>query len=332
MKIRLRPGAGFPRVAALLALAVTVQLAPAPAQAAGFPERPLQLIVPFTPGGNADIVARIVAQGMSEELGQPVVVMNKPGASAAIGAEFVARAAPDGYTMLFGTAESHALNPHLRKNLPYDPLKQLATAGIIDRFPLSLVSSPAVPAQTLGDFVAHAKVNDGKLNFASWGNGSVSQIAFEQIMQITGIRMTHIPFKGAAPAITAVAAGDVQAFVVPLSVAVPQAASGRVRLLAVLSGAREKVAPQTPTAIEQGVNVTISGWHVLAVPAGTPAATMQRLNSALNAVTSRADIGEKLAKTGAQAEKSTLESAEQMVRDEWTRWGEVARRAGLTAQ
>ncbi|MGA0797312.1 MAG: Bug family tripartite tricarboxylate transporter substrate binding protein, partial [Quisquiliibacterium sp.] len=143
MKIRLRPGAGFPRVAALLALAVTVQLAPAPAQAAGFPERPLQLIVPFTPGGNADIVARIVAQGMSEELGQPVVVMNKPGASAAIGAEFVARAAPDGYTMLFGTAESHALNPHLRKNLPYDPLKQLATAGIIDRFPLSLVSSPA---------------------------------------------------------------------------------------------------------------------------------------------------------------------------------------------
>ncbi len=302
------------------------------AQGTGYPDKPLQLVVPFTPGGNADIVARVVAQGLSEELGQPVQVVNKAGASAAIGAEYVARAAPDGYTMLFGTAESHALNPHLRKDLPYDPLKQLTTVGVIDHFPLSLVTNPSIPAKTLSEFIAYAKANEGKLNFASWGNGSVSQIAFEQIMQITGTRLVHVPFKGAAPAIVAVTAGDVQAFVVPLSVAVPQAKSGRVRLLSVFSASREAAAPDVPTAIEQGVNVTISGWHVLAVPADTARPVLERLNAALNAVTARADIRVNLAKSGAQPAQSTLESADRMVRDEWQRWGEVAKKAGLRPQ
>ncbi|MFN2643763.1 MAG: Bug family tripartite tricarboxylate transporter substrate binding protein [Burkholderiales bacterium] len=304
-------------------------LAASGAFAQEWPARPVHVVVPFTPGGNVDIVARIVAEGMSEELKQTVIVENKPGANAAIGAEYVARAKPDGYMVLLGTAETHALNPHLRKNLAYDPLKDLPAVGIVDRFAFSLVVSPKLPVKSLGEFIAYAKQNTGKLNFASWGNGSTSQIAFEQIKQATGMNLVHVPFQGAAPAITAVAAGDVQAFVVPLSVAAPQAANGRVKLLAVTSEKREESAPDVPTAKEQGVPAVISGWHVLAVPAGTPPAVMQRLNHALNAANAMADVKERLAKAGVQPAASSVEEAQAMVKEEHRRWGGVARKAGL---
>jgi tripartite-type tricarboxylate transporter receptor subunit TctC len=297
-----------------------------------WPERPIRLVVPFTPGGNVDVVARIVAQGMSEDLKQSVIVENKAGANAAIGAETVARAKPDGYTALFATAETHALNPYLRKNLPYEPLKELPAVGIVDRFPFSFVVSPKVAANNLRDFVAYAKANPGKLNFASWGNGSTGQVAFEQFKQATGIDLVHVAFQGAAPAITAVAAGDVQAFMVPLSVAQPQAANGRVKMLAVMSEQREPTVPDVPTAKEQGVAVVISGWHVLAVPAGTPPEVMQRLNRALNAATANAQVKERLHAAGVQPASSTIEEAQQMVKEEHQRWGEVARKAGLQPQ
>lgn len=302
------------------------------ALAQAWPDRPIRLVVPFTPGGNVDVVARIVALGMAEDLKQNVIVENKPGANAAIGAEAVARAKPDGYTALFATAETHALNPYLRKNLPYDPMKELPAVGIVDRFPFSLVISPTLAANDLRQFIAHAKGNPGKLNFGSWGNGSTSQIAFEQIKQVSGTELVHVPFNGAAAAITAVAAGDVQAFVVPLSVAQPQAAGGRVKLLAVTSEQREAAAPDVPTAKEQGVPVSISGWHVLAVPAGTPPDVMQRLNRALNAANANPQTRERLLKAGVQPASSTLEEAQKMVTEEYRRWGEVAKKAGLEPQ
>jgi len=300
--------------------------------AQAWPERPVHLVVPFTPGGNVDVVARIVAQGMADDLKQSVVVENKPGANAAIGAEYVARAKPDGYTVLLGTSETHALNPHLRKSLPYEPLKDLPAVGIVDRFPFSLVVSTSLGAKDLRGFVAYAKANPGKLNFASWGNGSSSQIAFDQIEQVTGMDLVHVPFQGAAPAIAAVAAGNVQAFVVPLSVAQPQAAEGRVKLLAVTSDKREAAAPDVPTAREQGVPVSISGWHVLAVPAGTPPEVMQRLNHALDAANANARVKAQLLKAGVQPVSSSIEEAQKMVKDEYRRWGEVARKAGLKPQ
>ena len=294
-----------------------------------YPNRPIRLIVPFTPGGNVDIVARIVAAGMVDTLKDGVIVENKPGANAAIGAEEVARAKPDGYTLLLGTAETHALNPHLRKALPYDPIKELPAIGIVDRFPFSLVVSPKLPVKDLGEFVAYAKKNPGKLNFASWGNGSTSQIAFEQLKQAAGMNLVHVPFQGAAPAITAVAADNVQAFIVPLSVARPQAQNHRVKLLAVMSEKREDAAPEVPTAAEEGVPVVISGWHVLAVPAGTPAERIAALNAALNAATARPEVREKLLKAGVQPAAASVEEAQAMVQAEWKRWGEVARKAGL---
>jgi tripartite-type tricarboxylate transporter receptor subunit TctC len=300
--------------------------------AQGFPDKALRLVVPFTPGGNVDIVARIVAQAMGDELKQSIVVENRPGANAAIGAEAVARSAADGYTLLFGTAETHALNPHLRKALPYDPLKDFASIGIVDRFPFSLVLAPKLGAADLKSFVAQAKAAPGKMNFASWGNGSTSQIAFEQLKQTAGIDLLHVPFQGAAPAITAVAAGNVEAFMVPLSVARPQAQNGRVALVAVTSAKREESAPEVPTAAEQGLNVVISGWHVLAAPAGTPAAVIAQLNRALNAATARADVREKLLKAGVQPATSTPDETQAMVRSELARWGEVAKKAGIAPE
>jgi tripartite-type tricarboxylate transporter receptor subunit TctC len=291
----------------------------------------IHIVVPFTPGGNVDIVARIVAQGLTEELKQSVIVENKPGANAAIGADYVARATPNGHTLLFATAETHALNPHIQKKLSYDPLKDFTTIGIVDRFPFSLVVSPKLPVANLGEFVAYAKKHDGKLNFASWGNGSTSQIAFEQLKQSTGMNLVHVPFQGAAPAITAVAAGNVEAFIVPLSVARPQAANGRVKLLAVTSEKREVSAPDVPTASEQGIPVVITGWHVLAAPSRTPQNLVSSLNRSLNAVTARADTREKLLKAGVQPATSTPEEAQDMVRAEYQRWGSVAKTAGITA-
>ena len=302
------------------------------ALAEGWPERPIRLVVPFTPGGNVDVVARIVAVGLADDLKQAVIVENKPGANAAIGAEWVARSKPDGYTALLGTAETHALNPYLRKDLPYDPIKELPAVGIVDRFPFSLVVSPNLGASDLRQFIAYAKGNPGKLNFGSWGNGSTSQVAFEQIKQVGGIDLMHVPFPGAAAAITATTAGDVQAFVVPLSVAQPQAAGGRVKLIAVTGDQREATAPDVPTAKEQGVPVSITGWHVLAVPAGTPPEVMQRLNRALNAANANADVKEKLRKAGVQPATSTIDEAQRMVKDEYQRWGQVARKAGLEPQ
>ncbi len=315
----------------LLACAALWLAVPAAAQST-YPARPVTIVVPFTPGGNVDIVARVIAQGLGEQLKQSVVVENRAGANAIIGAEAVSRAAPDGYTLLFGTAETHAINPHIYTKLAYDPLKQLTTVGVVDRFPFALVVSPQLPVKTLGEFVAHAKQQPGTLNYASWGIGSTSQIAFEQLKQAAGIDLVHVPFKGAAPAITAVAGGEVQAFMVPLSVAAPQAAGGRVKLLAVTSAARDDTAPDVPTASEQGYAVVIGGWHVLAAPAGTSRDIVERLNRALNAVTANRQIGETLRKQGVKPASGSPDEAQAMVADEWKRWGDIARRAGVTVE
>lgn len=304
----------------------------APAQASTFPDRPLRIVVPFAAGGNVDIVTRIVATGLSEALGQSVVVENKAGANGVIGAESVARANPDGYTLFIATAETMALNPFLMKSVPYDPLKDFAAIGLMDDFPFTLTVNPQLPVKSVNDFVTYARANQGKLNFSSWGTGSIGQIAFEQFSQATGIQMQHIPFKGAAPAIMAVATGEVHAFMATLSVARPQAASGRVRILAITTPERDPSAPDIPTLREMGVDVVIRGWHILVAPAATPAPVISRLNGALVSTVRRPDISEKLVGVGVRPVTSTAEEAQAMIRSENTRWRDVARKAGLKAE
>lgn len=306
--------------------------APGPAQPKGFPDHAVRLIVPFTPGGNADVVARMVAQGATEQLKQSVVVENRPGANAMIGAEAVARPPADGYTMLLATAESHAINPHIYKKVNYDAIKDFAPVGVIGHFPFALVINPTLPAQNLAEFIDYAKKNKGKLNFASWGIGSTSQIAFEQFKQTTGIDGVHVPFQGAAPAITAVAGGQVDAFMVPLTVAVPQAKSGRVRLLGVTTAQRVTTSPDIPTLSEQGVAVVSGGWHVLVVPKATPAEVVAQLNRALLATTAVPAMREGLLKAGIEPANTSPAEAEKMLLAEWQRWGKAARDASVTAE
>lgn len=320
------------KLSRLLLASLALATASAWAQPGTFPDRPLRVVVPFAAGGNVDIVTRIIAGGLSESLGQSVVVENKAGANGVIGAESVARAAPDGYTLFIATAETMALSPFLMKSVPYDPLKDFAAIGLMDDFPFTLTVNPQLPVKTVADFIAHARANDGKLNFSSWGTGSIGQIAFEQFKQATGIRMEHVPFKGAAPAIMAVATGEVHAFMATLSVARPQAASGRVKILAITTDERDPTAPEIPTLRELGVDVVIRGWHILVAPAATPPAVISRLNSALVTTVRRRDIAEKLVGVGVRPITSTPGEAQEMIRSENARWRDVARKAGLKAE
>jgi tripartite-type tricarboxylate transporter receptor subunit TctC len=297
-----------------------------------YPDHPVQFIVPFTSGGNTDVVARIVGKGMTEQLKESVVVENKPGANAMIGAAYVARSRPDGYTMLLATAETHAINPHIYKKINYDALKDFSAVGVIGSFPFALVINPKLPVKTLAEFVAYAKAHKGQLTFSSWGIGSTSQIAFEQFKQVTGVELRHIPYQGAAPAITAVEAGEVDAFMVPLTVAVPQAGSGHVKLLAITGAKRESSAPAVPTMTELGYPVVIGGWHVLAVPKATPKAIVLKLNAALNAAIGNKDISEVLQKQGIDPADTTPAEADDMVRSEWQRWGKITTAARITVE
>ena len=297
--------------------------------AAAFPDKPIRIVIGFAPGGNVDIVNRIVGQAMGDELKQSVIIDNRAGANGAIGAEAVARAAPDGYTLFVTVTETHALNPALRKSLPYNPIKDFTSIGIVDTFAFALVLGPKFPANNVAGFIAYAKQNPGKLNFSSWGNGSLSQIAMEQLKQSAGIDLQHVPFKGAAPAMTALVGGQVEAFVAPLSLAVPYAADGRVKLVGVTSSQREDTAPSVPTLIEQGLAVDVTGWHVLQAPAGTPASAIATLNRALNAALKRPDVRDKLLKAGVQPGGSTPQQAQALVESNFHRWGDVARKAGM---
>ncbi len=315
----------------LLLIAALLPATQALAQPKVFPDHAVKLVVPFTAGGNADVVARMVAQGMGDQLRQSVIVENRPGANAMIGAEAVARSAPDGYTMMLATAESHAINPHIYKKVNYDAVKDFTPVGVIGYFPFALVINPKLPVQNLAEFVDYAKKNKGKLNFASWGVGSTSQITFEQFKQTTGTDLVHVPFQGAAPAITAVAGGQVDAFMVPLTVAVPQSKSGRVKLLGVTTAQRVSTSPDIPTLSEQGVAVVSGGWHVLVVPKATPVEVVNQLNRALLATTQAPAMREALLKVGVDPANTTPAEAEKMLVAEWQRWGKVARDAAVQA-
>lgn len=302
------------------------------AQLATFPDRPIRLIVPFTAGGNVDNSARTVGQALSEQLGQAVVVENKPGANTLIGAEYVARATPDGYTLLLGGPESIAINPHVYKKLNYDPLKDFAAVGLVGTFPFALVINPKLPAKNLKDFVALAKSSPGKMNYSSWGVGSTSQITFEKFNQVAGMHLMHIPFQGAAPAITAIAADEVQAMMVPLSVALPQAAGGKVKILGITSAQRLNSAPDVPTFQEQGFPVVMNGWHLIVAPKTTNASILQKLNQNLNKALETQATREGLIKIGIEPTPGSVAQANKLMQTEYERWGKTARDAGIAIE
>ena len=258
----------------LLALAMSRAIAQG-----GYPDRPLRLIVPFPPGGTVDLIARIVAERIAPGLGQTVVVDNRAGAGGAIGADAVARAAPDGYTILQGTGSTHGTNPAVNKKLPYDPIKDIDPIVMIARTPYILVAHPAIAANTVRELVALAKAQPGKINFASYGSGSSNHLAAELFKAMAGIDLVHVPYKGAAPAVAAIVAGEVQVIFDVVGTSGQHIKAGKMKLLGVGSPQRSPVAPDAPTLAESGVAGFDAGtFFGLFAPAATPRAIVDRLN------------------------------------------------------
>ena len=298
------------------------------AQAQGFPNKPLRLIVPFPPGGVTDISSRIVAQKLSTELGQPVVVENRAGASGVIGAEAGAKAAADGYTLTMGNISTLAINAVTFAKLPYDPVASFAPVSMVAIQPLVIAVHPSVPAQTLAELVALAKAQPGKLNFGT--AGSSIYLAVEFFNTAAGIKMNHVPYKGSSPAITDLIGGQLQVLFDPFSSLYPQVRSGKARGLAVTTLKRSAQAPTLATVAELGYpGFDVSSWQGIVVPAGTPRDVLDRLNREVVKVLGSQDVRDQFAVHSAEASPSTPEQFGAYIRQEITRWKKVATDAGV---
>ncbi|MBB3007060.1 Bug family tripartite tricarboxylate transporter substrate binding protein [Cupriavidus alkaliphilus] len=268
-------------LACATALAAALSAAPA-AQAQTWPERPLRLVVPFAAGGATDVLGRLLAVGLGEKLGQSVVVENKPGASTVIGATQVAKAAPDGYTLLLAASTTLTLNPAIRQQLGYDPIKSFTPLGLVADMSLVLVANPDTQIASLKDLVTQAKANPDKFSYGSFGTGSSVHFGAEMLKTATGIRMVHVPFNGSAPSLTALAGGQVQVAVDTVVATLPLIKGGKIRPVAVLSPQRLPALPQVPTVAESGYpGFQMGTWFALMAPAGLPAPVQQKLEKAL---------------------------------------------------
>ncbi len=315
--------------AAALALAV---LAAGPVSAQqNYPGRTITIIAPFSPGTGIDILARTCGQKLSERWGVPVVVDNKPGASGNIGTELAARAAGDGYTLMM-TATTFALNPALSKKSQYDPLKSFAPVSLVATGVLSFAVSANTPAANIGEFVALAKSNPGKLNYASSGNGTPQHLTMELFKQTTGVDVTHVPYRGAAEATKDLAGGYVDVMILPVHTVAPLVHAGKVRLLAVLNDERSPVFPAVPTLKEAGYpEVESSVWYGLMAPASTPADIVRKLNGEISAILALADVKEILARQGLSPAGGEPERLSRLVGTELERWRRVIAQAKIRA-
>jgi len=316
----------FTRVAfAALALLASVPREPL---AQDYPTRPVRLVVPFSPGAGTDAISRILAQKMSESLGQQIVVDNRPGAGGTIGTEIVAKAAPDGYTLLFSPA-SFAINPGLYRKLSFDTEKDFVPISVVASLPVVLAVEASVPARSVAELVALAKARPGQLTIASAGNGTVFHLTAEMFKQAAGIDLVHVPFKGGAPAIAALVGGQVNmAFETSLTVQ-PHVKSGRLRALAVASARRAAVLPDVPTLADAGYpGILAENWYGMYVPAGTPRDISARLYAELTRAAASPDVREKLGAQGAEIRENTPEQSAAFVRAEMAKWAKVIKDSG----
>ena len=313
---------------AALALAVS----PAFAQTtAAYPEHAIRMVVPFPPGGGADSTARLLAQKMGERLGQSIVVENKPGANGLVGTDAVAKAPPDGYTLLLTDRGALGINPSLYTKLPYDPRRDFAYIGIATDGPYVLVVSAASPAKTLAELVTLAKAKPGAVRYGSYGIGSMAQLNLEALANVTDIQFQHIPYKGAPPAVAAVVAGEVDITIASPPSILGLIKAGRVRALAVGSDTRLPLLPDVPTMAEAGVasRPLTPTFFALAAPAGTPATIVDRLNAELRAALNSADVAEKLRQAGLVPNGGTPIAMHQMVVDDIARFATLAKQIGI---
>jgi tripartite-type tricarboxylate transporter receptor subunit TctC len=316
----------------LRALIAACALAASSAYAQNWPTKPLRLVVPFAPGGSSSIVARTLAAEMEKGLGQPIVVENKPGGGGNVAMQEVARADPDGYTLIIGHVGSLAVNPYMYSKLPYDVDKDFAAVSLLAIVPAIYVVHADVPAKDLREFVALAKKEPGKLYYGSAGNGSAGHLAMEYLKQATGIDIVHVPYKGTGPNLTDLVAGRTQAASAGTPPLMPHVKSGKLRVIAVGTTKRLASLPDVPTVAEQGYpGFETSQWYGLNAPAKTPAAVIQRLSTEAAKAAKSPKVHERFAADDADAIGSTPAEYAAFIRKEQERWAKVVRTANIKA-
>ena len=309
-----------------------VVLSWAHAEAQTYPTKPLRMVVTFAAGGSSDAMARSVAKAISDDIGQQIVIDNRPGAGGNIGAEYVARAPADGYTLLFGTIGAMGIGPALYKNLNYDPVNDLAAVGILHTLPNILVIHNSVPATTLKELIAYAKAHPGELTFASAGNGTASHLAGELFKAAAGIDIVHVPYRGGGGSVTAdLMAGRVSMMLETVSNALTLVKSGNMRALAVTTPERSSAAPDLPTFAEAGLpGFEVSSWTGLFVPTGTPPQIIAKLNQETVRITKDPAYLAQMKALGTDVASSTPEQFSAFVKAEVAKWGEAIRRSGVS--
>jgi tripartite-type tricarboxylate transporter receptor subunit TctC len=319
----------LPRSTFILCCAV----APCAAMAQQYPDKPIRFIIPYTPGGNTDTAARLVAPHVSENLGQPVVIDNRGGAGGIVATETAAHAAPDGYTLLFATSGGLSIQPLLQRNLPYDVERDFAPVSLVLINPQLLVASPALGAKTMAEFLKLARAKPGSINYASVGAGSPSHLAMELLKSLAHIDLVHVPYKGSAPATLDLIAGSVSVLFSSVPVMMQHVKAGRLRVLAVGSATRTPAAPDVPTVAESGVpGFEYTVWYGLVAPAHTPRAVLARLNEATVKALRAPQLDQQLRAQGSDPRPSTMDEMAKFLKTELARWSRVVKTTGLAGK
>jgi tripartite-type tricarboxylate transporter receptor subunit TctC len=317
------------RVAGLFWLAALLACVADGALAQGYPAKPIKIVVPFTPGGTTDVLARAVGQKLTANWGQPVVIDNRPGAGGNIGSEVVAKAAGDGYTLLMGTISTHGINPSLYTKLPFDAVKDFAPVSLVARVPNVLVLHPSVPANSVKELIALAKAKPGQLNFASSGNGTSIHLSGEMFKTMAGVQMSHIPYKGSAPALTDLLGGQVSLMFDNMPTALPHVKAGRLKALAVTTAKRSPALPELPTVAESGLpDFEATSWFGVLAPAATPKEIVNKLSGEIAKILKTPDVQAQLSGQGAEPVGSTAEEFATHIKSEMAKWAKVVKESG----
>lgn len=311
-----------------LAAATTLPLA---AAAQNYPTKPITIVVPFAAGGTTDILARLVGQHLSTELGQPVVVENKAGAGGNIGAAYAAKAPADGHTLFMGTVGTHAINASLYKKLPYDPVKDFAPLSRVAMVPNLLVAHPSQPFKTVQEMIAYAKANPGKINFGSPGNGSSPHLSGELFKSLAKVDMVHVPYKGSAPAVSDLLGNQIAIMFDNLPSVIPHVRAGKLRAIAISTAKRSADLPDVPTIAEAGVpGYEATSWFGMFAPAATPVPVLAKISTALGKVLAKAEVKKKIDDQGGEPANETPAQFADFIQKESLKWGKVVKESGAS--
>jgi tripartite-type tricarboxylate transporter receptor subunit TctC len=319
--------------AALRAFALMMCLAlSCGAAAQPFPAKPVRFIVPWAPGGSTDVLARIIAQKLNEAWGQPMLVENRPGASGNLGSDVVAKAVPDGYTLLVGSMSTHAMNGALYAKMPFRPVEDFAPVAILAYVTNVLVAHPSLKANSTAELIAFARANPGKLNYASAGSGSTNHLSAALFEKLAGVQMTHVPYKGGAPAVVDLVGGQVDLFFTGSTNVLAHVKAGRLKLLAVTEAQRARVLPDLPTVAETLAGYEMAVWYGMFAPAGTPGDVVAKLNAEVNRIMQVPDVNARLAPLGAEAVTRTAAEFGRILREDEQKWSRIIRDVGARAE